>query len=48
MDSTVFLVVGVLIAAFVLWEFTLEWRVRRNAHYERVRRDAEADRLLKK
>ena len=37
-----------LIGAFVLWELTLAWRARRAAHNERIRRDREADRQLRK
>jgi len=47
-NNPVYLIAGVLIGAFVLWEFTLDWRTRRSAERERTRRDAEADRLLKK
>jgi hypothetical protein len=42
-DNAVFLIAGAVIAALVLWELTHEWRIRRTAHRERLKRDAEAE-----
>lgn len=46
-ETAVLYLAVALIGGFVLWELTSEWRARRSAHNERIRRDREADRQLR-